>query len=78
VPLLTSGDKGFNPAFKDAALKEDPALAFKAFNPDINPQPDHLPIKTAAGVLLLKANRIAQLYLHNHGFYLKGPGVERR
>jgi hypothetical protein len=29
-------------------------------------------------VLLLEANRIAQLYLHNHGFYLKEPGVERR
>jgi hypothetical protein len=77
VPLLTSGDKGFNPAFKNAALKEDPVLAFKAFNPDISPQPDHLPLKATAGVLLLEANRITQFYLHDHGFYLKEPGVER-
>ena len=41
-------------------------LASEAFNPDVSPQPDHLPLITAAGVLLLEANHITQLYLHNH------------
>ena len=49
-------------------------LAFKAPNPNISTEPDDLPLITAAGVLLLEANHITQLYLHNHRFCLKGLG----
>jgi hypothetical protein len=52
------GNEGFNSAFKDASLKEDAASTFKAFNPNISTQPDHLPFVAAAGVLLLEANYI--------------------
>ena len=41
-------------------------LALEAFNTNIRPHPDHLPLITATGVLLLEANYITQLYLHNH------------
>ena len=44
-------------------------LAFEAFNPDISPEPDYLPLIATTGVLLLEANHITQLYLHNHSFY---------
>jgi len=47
------------------------ALAFKAFNADISPQPYHLPLIAATGVLLLETDHIAQLYLHNHSICLK-------
>ena len=39
---------------------------FKAFNPYIGAEPGYLPLVAAAGVLLLEANHITQLYLHNH------------
>jgi len=41
-------------------------LAFEAFNSDISPEPDHLPLIATTGVLLPQANHIAQLYLHSH------------
>ena len=41
-------------------------LAFKAFNSDISPEPDHLPLIATTGVLLPQANHIAQPYLHGH------------
>jgi len=66
VPLLPSGNKGFNPALEDAALKENTALAFEAFNPDISTEPDYLPLIATAGMFLLEAHHITQLYLHNH------------
>ena len=69
--LLSSGDEGFNSALKDTSLKEDTVLTFKAFNPYISAEPDYLPLIAAAGVLLLEANHITQLYLHNHSFPLK-------
>jgi len=58
----------FNSALKDASLQKNTALAFKAFNPDISPQPHYLPLIAAAGVLLLQANHITQFYLHSHAF----------
>ena len=76
-PLLTWGDKGFNAALKDAPLQENSALALKAFNPDISPEPDYLPLIATAGVLLLEANRIAQLYLQDHFFTLSGQVKSR-
>jgi len=69
VSLLSPGDKGFNSALKDAALKQDTALAFKTLNPYIRAQPDYLPLITATGVFLLQSDYIAQLYLHNHFIY---------
>ena len=56
----------FHSAFKDASLQKDAALAFLAFNPDVCPQPHYLPFVAAAGVLLLEADDVSQLYLHNH------------
>jgi len=66
VSLLSSRDKGFNSALKGASFQKNSALALNAFNPDISPEPDYLPFVAAAGVLLLEANYITQLYLHNH------------
>jgi hypothetical protein len=64
VPLLSPGNKGFNPALEDAALKENTALAFEAFNPDISAKPDYLPLITTAGMFLFEAHHITQLYFH--------------
>ena len=69
--LLSSGNKGYNSTLKEAAVEEDMALAFKAFNADISPQPYHLPLIATTRVLLLETNHIAQLYLHNHSICLK-------
>ena len=44
---------------------------FKALNPNVSTEPNYLPLIVAAGVLLLEANHITQLYLHNHSFPLK-------
>jgi len=68
--LLSSGKEGFDSALKDTALEENVVLAFEALNPDISAKPHPLPFIAAAGVLLLKAHHIPQLYLHNH-FCLK-------
>ena len=64
MPLLSRGNKGFNPALEDAALKENAALAFEAFYAYISTEPDHLPLVTTAGMFLLEAHHVAQLYLH--------------
>jgi len=66
VPLFPSGNEGFDSALKDATLKKDTALAFKALNTNISPKPHYLPFITAAGMFLLEANHITHLYLHNH------------
>ena len=58
-------------ALKDAALEENTVSTFKALNPNISTESDYLPLIAAAGVLLLEANYIAQLYLHDHSFSLK-------
>ena len=41
-------------------------LALKAFDADVSAQPDYLPFVAPAGVLLLEADHIAELYFHNH------------
>jgi hypothetical protein len=69
--LLTSGDKFFDTALEDCPLQQDPALALEAFNPDVGAHPNHLPLITAAGVLLFEADHIAQPYLQGHYCYLK-------
>jgi hypothetical protein len=68
---LTSRNKGFNSTLKDTSLKENAALASKAFNPYVSPEPDYFPLIATTGVLLLEANHITQLDLHNHSFCLK-------
>lgn len=45
-------------------------LTFNAFDSYISAEPDYLPLIATTGVLLLEANHIAQLYLHNHAFCL--------
>jgi len=61
----------FDSAFKYAALKKDTVLAFQAFNAYIRTKSDYLPFIAAAGMLLLEANHITELYLHNHLFISK-------
>ena len=46
-------------------------LALEALNANIGTEPYYLPLVTAAGVLLLQANHITQVYLHNHDFASK-------
>ncbi len=77
MSLLSSGDEGFNSTFKDTSLKEDAVLALKAFNAYISAEPHYLPLIAAAGVLLLEADHITQLYLHNHG-YQGSRGLRRQ
>ena len=43
-------------------------LAFKALDLYLGAGLYHLPLAAAAGVLLLEANHITWLYLHNHAF----------
>jgi hypothetical protein len=68
---LTSRDKSFNPALKDRSAKQYPTLALEAFYTDVSSHPDHLPLITATGVLLLEADHVTQPYLHNHACYLR-------
>ena len=46
-------------------------LTFKAFNTDISTESDYLPLIATTGMLLLEADHITQLYLHNHSSCLK-------
>jgi hypothetical protein len=71
VSLLSSGNEGFNSTLKDTSLEENTVPAFKALNPNVNAQPDYLPLIATAGVFLLEANHITQLYFHSHSFTLK-------
>jgi len=67
--LFTPRGNLFNPAFKDTSFQKDTVLAFEAFNPDISTESDYLPFIAAAGMLLLQADDITQLYFHDHTFY---------
>ena len=51
---------------KDASFKKNAALTFKTFNTYISTKPDYLPFVATAGVLLLEANHITELYFQNH------------
>ena len=57
------GDNRFDSTLKDAALKKNMALTFKTFNTYISAKPDYLPFIAAAGMLLLEANHITELYI---------------
>ena len=59
------------PPLQDASSQKNTALALEALYADISPQPYHLPLIAAAGVLLLEADYVAQLYFQNHGFFLR-------
>ena len=51
-------DNGLDSALKDAALKKDIVLTFKALNAYMSTEPDYLPLIATAGMLLLEANHI--------------------
>ena len=75
LPLLGRvGDNSFDSALKDAALKKDTVVAFKTCNAYISAEPDYLPLIATAGMLLLEADYVPQLYLHNHSSCLKELG----
>jgi hypothetical protein len=40
------------------------ATALLAFDPDVGPHSEHLPLVTATGMLLLQPNYITNPYLH--------------
>jgi len=65
-PSVPPGNKGPNPALKDTAFKENLTPALKAPDADISPEPDHLPLVAATGVLLLKTNHVTQSYFDSH------------
>ena len=46
-------------------------LALEALNADICTKTDYLPFIAAAGVLLLEADDITQLYLHDHTYEVR-------
>jgi len=51
-------DNGFDSTLKDAALKKDIVLTFKALNAYMGTEPDYLPLIATAGMLLLQANHV--------------------
>ena len=67
-PSVPSRNKLLNPALKDTSCQEDTAMAFQAFYAYISPQPYHLPLVAAAGVLLLEPDHVTKLNLHNQAF----------
>ena len=69
--MLLSSHKGFHSALKDATFEKDTALALEALYANVGAKPDYLPLIAAAGVLLLEANHVAQLYLGDHSFYVR-------
>ncbi len=71
IVLLSSRNKGFHSALKDATFEKDTALTLEAFDANVGAEPDYLPLIAAAGVLLLEANHVAQLYLGDHCFYVR-------
>ncbi len=54
---------------KHTSFQEDAVLALKALNPYVSTEPDYPPLIAATGVLLLEADHITQLYLHDHSFH---------
>ena len=53
-------------ALEDTPCQEDAALASLAPDADVGPEPYHLPLVTATGMLLLEADHVSQSYLGNH------------
>lgn len=62
--LTTSGEKNPHPAHKNTPLQKDAAMALLTPDPDVSPDPDHLPLVAATGMLLLQPNNITNLNLH--------------
>jgi hypothetical protein len=58
------GEKTLHPALKNPPLQKNAMMTLLAFDPNISPNPDHLPLVAATGVLLLQLNYITNLYLH--------------
>jgi hypothetical protein len=67
-------NESFNAALKKAAPEEDAMPALEALHPDVGASSDYPPLVAAAGVFLLEADYVAQLYLHDHCFILPAKG----
>lgn len=63
---ISTGDELPEALLKDASGQQHAVLAPETLDAYIGAEPYHLPIVAAAGVRLLEADYIAQLYLHNH------------
>jgi hypothetical protein len=57
-------DKTSHPALKHTPSQKNMATALLAFDPDVGPHSEHLPLVTATGMLLLQPNYITNPYLH--------------
>ena len=57
-------EKTLHPALKNPPLQKNAMMALLALDPNVSPDPDHLPLVAATGVLLLQPNYITNLYLH--------------
>jgi len=64
--LRAPGHEGPDSALESTARQQYATLATLAPDADICPEADNLPLKAAAGVLLLEADHVAQPYLGNH------------
>ena len=53
-------------ALKDTSLQQYPAATIETFNADIRPQPDDSPLIAAAGVRLLQAYYVIEVYFRDH------------
>ncbi len=65
APVLFSPRNEFlDAALIDGSLQEDAPPAGEAVDAYVRPQPGYLPLVAAAGVPLLEADNITQLYFH--------------
>lgn len=56
---------------KGAAFKNDATVTFETFDSYPGVYPEHLPLITAAGMLLPEADNISRLYRGQHSFFLQ-------
>ena len=75
--LLSPGNKIFNPALEDTSLEKDAVMAFEAFYAYITPQPYHLPLVAATGMLLFETDYITEFNFYDHG-YQGSRGLRRQ
>ncbi|HKN57731.1 MAG TPA: hypothetical protein VJV97_02705, partial [Gemmatimonadaceae bacterium] len=74
VLFRASGDECLHALLEDASLKQDAPGAGLAANADVGAEANNLPFEAATGVLLPKADDVAQAYLHYH----ESPPSQRR
>src|SRR5574340_1014290 len=64
--IFTSGDDRFQPVPQFAAGEQNPAVAAKAFQPDVRPEANDAPVIAAAGMRFTHPQDILQAQLWQH------------